>query len=99
MSSGRGNRVAVNNDDRNGERDRLADGVNGLAPTTNTTTSAWTVDEGDTESEDAISLKLIRVQNDLEQNMQRGCGPVWFFKKGIFFVTGPELGLFQEVEG
>ena len=75
MSSGRGNSVAANSNDRNGEWNRLADGANGLAPTTNMTTSAWTVDEGDTESEDAIPLKGIRVQNDLEQNMQRGLRP------------------------
>ncbi len=76
MSSGRGNSIAAaNDDDRNGEWNRLADGTNGLAPTNNMTTSAWTNDEGDAESDDGIPLKGIRVQKDLEQNMQRGMRP------------------------
>lgn len=61
--------------DINGEWDRLADGPNGLAPGNKMTTSAWTVDEGDAVSEDAIPLTGIRVQQDLEQNMQRGLRP------------------------
>lgn len=72
QTSGRGNSTVADN---NGEWDRLADGGNGLAPTNNTTTTAWTVDEGDAESDDAIPLKGIRVQKDLEQNMQRGLRP------------------------
>ena len=76
MSSGRGNSIAAaNDDDRNGEWNRLADGTNGLAPTNNMTTSVWKNDEGYAESDDGIPLKGIRVQKDLEQNMQRGMRP------------------------
>lgn len=57
----------------NGEWNRLVDGKAGLAPANNTTTSAWTMDDGD--SDDVIPLKGIRVQKDLEQNMQRGLRP------------------------
>lgn len=70
--SGRGNSTVAGN---NGDWNRLADGRAGLAPTNNTVTSAWTVDEGDEQSDDAIPLKGIRVQQDLEQNMQRGLRP------------------------
>ncbi|KAF6221905.1 hypothetical protein HO133_001873 [Letharia lupina] len=70
--SGRGISTVASN---NGDWNRLADGTAGLAPTNNTVTTAWTVDEGDEQSDDAIPLKGIRVQQDLEQNMQRGLRP------------------------
>ena len=66
---------AVAGHDKNGDWSRLVDGTTGLAPTGNTTTSAWTADEGDGDSDDGIPLKGIRVQKDLEQNMQRGLRP------------------------
>ena len=72
--SGRGDSVTPTNNN-NGEWNRLADGAHGLAPTTNLTTIAWTIDEGDADSDDVIPLNGIRVQKDLEQNMQRGVRP------------------------
>lgn len=72
---GRGDKTAVagggdRNGDRNGDWSRLVDGTAGLAPAGQTVT--WTVEDGDGESDDGIPLKGIRVQRDLEQNMQRG---------------------------
>lgn len=70
MSGGGG--VGEGNDGRglNGEWNRLVDRKGGLAPTSNTTTSAWTFDD-----DDVIPSKGIRVQKDLEQIVQRGLGP------------------------
>lgn len=63
-----------NGHDINGDWNRLVDGKAGLAPANNTTTSAWTMDDEE-DGDDVIPLKGIRVQKDLEQNMQRGLRP------------------------
>lgn len=57
----------------NGQWNRFEDGKAGLAPANHTTTSAWTMDAAD--SDDAVPLKGIRVEKDLEQNLQGGLRP------------------------